>query len=85
MTLVYTVNLGLILRFTNVSAQKIDSLALKTYRMAITRFLIQDKLRQNRFLKKTFLLAETNIKVVLEMLFLFFSYGNEYFNPKKLT
>lgn len=73
MTLVYATKLGLETMTTDVGAQKIDYLLLKTYGMAITGLLLQDRLARIRFFVETFLLAETNMKIVLGMLFLSFS------------
>ncbi len=57
-------------RPTKVDAQKIDGLSLETYDTALTRFSIQDSLEIIWFFEETFLLADTSIEVVLEMLFL---------------
>lgn len=67
MTLTYVAWLSLEVRFTNVDALKIDSLALKIYRMVTTGFLVQNKLDRVWFFKKIFLLVNTSIEVVLEM------------------
>lgn len=50
--------------------QKIDTLALKIFEIVIVRFSIYDKLGRICLLKKTFLLIDTSIKVVLEIYFL---------------
>ena len=44
MTPAYTVKLGLKVRKTNVSAQKIDGFSLTTYGMVIAAFQVFDKL-----------------------------------------
>ena len=86
MTLAYTIKLGFIIQKTSIRARKIDDLPPKTYGIASTRFLIQDSLEKVQFFKKTFLLANTNMEVVLGMLFLFFSNVNVKFTElKKLT
>lgn len=43
MTSVYASKLGLVTRKTDVGAQKIDGLSLKTYRIVIAGFSLQDK------------------------------------------
>lgn len=66
---VYVAKLSLTLRNTNVNTQKIDSLSLKTYGMAIAGFLVIDKFGQIRFFEESFLLAGINIQLVLKMSF----------------
>lgn len=61
---------------TNIDTQNIDDLALQIYKMTTTRFLVYNKLDRVWFFEKTFLLANTSIKMILEMLFLFFSNAN---------
>lgn len=50
---------------------KIDSLAIETYNMVLTRFLLQDNLEKIQFYKRTFLLTNISIEVVLKISFLF--------------
>lgn len=71
MILAYIVMLGLTTQKTSDGAQKIDDSPLKTYGMASAKFLLQNSLRKIWFFKETFILADTNIKVVLRMPFLF--------------
>lgn len=77
--------LYLIPRSTNFSTLKIDNLALKTYETITNRLSIEDKLKQIYFFEETFLLTNTNIKIVLKMLFFCFSNINIYYNAKKVT
>ncbi len=70
MTSAFVAKLGLRLRLINDGTQKIDGLPLETYDMALTRFSIQDSLGRVRFFEETFLLTDTSMEVVLEMLFL---------------
>ncbi len=70
MTPAFVAKLGLRPRSTNVGAQKIDGSPQETHGMASARFLIQDSLGRVRFFEETFLLADTNMEVVLGMLFL---------------
>ena len=72
----YVAKLDFITWKTSVGVQKIDSLLLETYGMASARFPIQDSLGRVWFFDKTFLLANTHIKVVLRMPFLFFNNAN---------
>lgn len=70
MTLTYIAKLGLTFQKTNIGAQKIDGLPLKTHGMALARFLFQDNLGRVSFFEKTFLLVNTSIDVILKMPFL---------------
>lgn len=74
MTPAYAAKLDLIPRHTNVGAQKINCLTLKTYIITITEFLVIDKHRWIKFFKETFLLTDTSIEVVLGMPFFLLSY-----------
>ena len=86
MTLAYIVELGLTIQKTSVRAQKINGLPLKTYGMALTRFLVQDSQGKVQFFEKTFLLVNTSMEVVLGILFLSFNNTNVKFaGLKKLT
>lgn len=85
MTPTYIVKLDFTTQKTSVEVQKIDSLALQTYGMVSASSLLQNRLKKIPFFEKIFSLANTNIKVVLEMLFLLFSNANIRFNIKKFT
>lgn len=69
----------------DIDAQKIDGFALKTYNIVIVGFSIQDKLDRIWFFKETFLLADTSIKVVLEIPFLTLSNANIQFDTQSFT
>ena len=84
MTPDFAIKLGLIIQKTNVSAQKIDSSALEIYDMVIAKFLFQDKLKKPSFFEKTFLLADTSMDVILEILFLTINNANVNFPGRKL-
>ncbi len=84
MTLAYVAKLGLTTQKTDVGDQKIDGSTLVTYEIVIVRFSDQDKLGKVRFFEDTFLLADTNMEVVLKMLFLIFSNVDIWFAEKKL-
>lgn len=68
----YTARLGLIIRKTDIGAQKINSLPLVTYEMVLVDFLVQDKFEKVSFFEKTFLLVDISIEVVLKMPFFTF-------------
>lgn len=72
-TPIYTTKLGLIAQKTSVEAQKIDSLLLKIYSIVSASFSL---LKTVRFFEKTFLLVDTNIEIVLGMLFLALNNAN---------
>ena len=85
MTLAYAKQLGFQVRKTNVITQKIDSSLLQTFEMVIASFQVKDKLDRARFFQKLFLLAETNMEMVLKMPFLTFNNADIQFAEKKLT
>ena len=85
MTPGYVSKLGLKVRPTNVGAQKIDGFTLKTFRIVLASFQVEDTLGRARFFQETFLLTDLSIEVVLKMLFLTFSNANIKFAQKKLT
>lgn len=62
-----------------------DDSSLKTYNMALTKFLIKDSLEKIWFIEEMFLLTNTSIEVVLGMLFLFLNNANIRFGNEKLT
>lgn len=76
MTSTYVAKLALKLRITNINAQKIDGLALKTYDITLASFLLQDRLEKVRFFEETFSLANISIKMVPKKLFCFYSNTN---------
>ncbi len=69
-TLAYVMKLGLTTQQTNIGAQKIAGSPLETHSMALARLSLQDSLGRVWFFEKTFLLAKTRIKIVVEMSFL---------------
>ena len=79
MTLSYIANLGLTTQKTSIGAQKIDDSLLKTYDMILACYLLQDSLARVRCFEKTFLLANTNMEVILGMPFLSLSNVNVEF------
>lgn len=72
----YTGSLGLYIKKTNVEAQKIDESNLKMHKMDLVIFSLKNKLGQVQFFKKTFLVADISLEVILEMFFLLFGNVN---------
>ena len=70
---------------TNVRAQKIDGSSLDMFGIVIAGFQVFDKQVRTRFFQKTFLLADTTMKVVLGMPFLTLSNADIQFAEKELT
>ena len=86
MTPANATKLGLKPRSTNVSAQKIDSSALTTHGIGLASFLLQNSQRRVQFSEKTFLLADTSMKILLKMPFLALSYADvEFTELRKLA
>lgn len=70
MTSAFAAKLGFYTWLTGIDAQDINESTLEIYDIVITRLSIQDKLGKIHFFDENFLLADTRIKVVLEMSFL---------------
>lgn len=86
MALAYVAKLGLKPRLTNIGTQKTDGLVLETHKMTSASFLLQDSQKRVWFFEKTFLLTNSNIKVVLGMAFLaFINIDIEFIELGKLT
>ena len=85
MTPAYAKQLGLWTQRTDIGAQKIEGSSLATYGMVIAAFEVKDKFDRARFFQETFLLADTSMKVVLEMPLLTLSNADIQFAEKKLT
>ena len=81
----YSKKLGLKTRKTNIGAQKIDGSTLKTFRMVIADFQIDDKGGRPRFFQETFLVANTKFEGVLGILFLKISNADVAFGEGILT
>ena len=81
----YVSKLDLRVHHTNIEAQKIDSSILKTFKMVLASFQVEDKLRRAWFFQETFLLANISAKVVLDMLFLTLSNTDVQFIEMELT
>ena len=77
--------LGFHIRMTNVGAQKINGSTLKTFRIVIADFQVEDKGGRPRFFQETFLVADTKFEVILGMLFLKISNKDITFGKRTLT
>ena len=85
MTPAYTKKLGLWTQKTDIRAQKIDRSSLDTFEMLIVGFQVLDEQCRAWFFQKTFLFANTTMKMVLGMPFLTFSNADIRFVEKELT
>ena len=81
----YVKRLGLKTRKTNVGAQKIDSSALEIFGIVIADFQVEDKGGRPRFFHETFIVADTQFGMVLEIPFLKISNADVSFSEKTLT
>ena len=66
----FTKELRLLIRPTDVEAQKIYGIMLDIYKMVIAGFLVTDRANRIKFFKKTFLMANVSPKIVLGISFL---------------
>ena len=81
----YAIKLGLCARKTNVGAQKIDGSNLDNFEIVIVDCSVKDKLGRVRFFRKTFLLANIGLEVILGMLFLTLSKANVRFAEQEFV
>ena len=65
--------LGLLIRPTNVRAQKINGTTLNNFGIVVVVFSVTDKANQVRFFEETFLVANVSPEIVFGMLFLILS------------
>lgn len=82
MSQIYTTKLGFFNQKANVRALKINESALKTFKMIIADLQIQNKMDKLYFFQKTFLIANTKMKLNLRIFFLILSNANIYFSKK---
>ena len=82
---VYTMKLGFHVRKINVNAEKIDRSYLDIFGMVIIDLLVKNKLGRAQFFRKTFLLANIGLELVLKMLFLILSRADIWFAEQKLV
>lgn len=69
MTPAYVAVLGLFAYSIDIRLHKIDGATLSTYGMVLANFQVQDKWKKTRFFSETFLVANINTKILLEMPF----------------
>ena len=73
MSQAFAFQLGLKIWETNIRAQKIDSITLKTYKIVVSNFSMSDKDEKERFFEESFLLADVNLNVIFGIFFLIMS------------
>ena len=76
--------LGLLIKPTDVGAEKIDGTMLDTHKMVVAVFSVVDKANRIRFFEKPFLVANVSPEVVLGMPFLTLSSANVDFSGREL-
>lgn len=84
MTATFVAKFSFSTRPTNISAQKIDRSAFKTYKIVIVGFLISEKSQKIQFLRETFLSGVGSIDFTIARLFLAFGYAKIVFNTESL-
>ena len=84
MHLAFIERLGLVVRTTNVGAQKIDGTTFETYGMMVAAFSVTDQADRVRFFEETFLVANVSPDVVLGMPFLTLSGADVDFPKREL-
>lgn len=75
-TLTYAAKLGLKVCLTDIRAQKINSSTFETFEIELASFRVENNFNKPWFFQKSFLLANINVDVVLEMFFVSFSNAN---------
>lgn len=83
--LAFTTIFSLTTRMKNLEARNLDGSLFKMYSIVLVVFFVPNSPTRVQFFKETFLLAETSIKIVLGMLFLFLSNIYVKFDARKLT
>ena len=76
--------LGLVVRTTNVGAQKIDGTTLETYGMVVAAFSVTDQANRVRFFEETCLVVNVSPDMILKMPFLTLSNADIDFLKKEL-
>lgn len=67
--LVYILKLDFKICHVNIEIYKINNSIFKMFKIVLTSFQIKDKLEKAQFLHKIFLLADTSLKIMLNILF----------------
>ena len=81
---VFAKELVLLIRPTDIGAQKIDSTMLDTFKMVVVAFSVTNKANQVRFFEETFLIANVSLEIVLGILFLILSGADVNFFGQEL-
>lgn len=68
MFLIYTTKIGFLYRKIDAGIFKIDNSALAMSGIVIATFLIYDKDKKNRFFKKSYLLANISVNIILKII-----------------
>ena len=76
--------LGLVMRTTNIGAQKIDGTTFETYKMVVAAFSVTDQANRVRFFEETFLIANVSPDVIFGMSFLTLSDADIDFPKREL-
>ena len=82
--LAFAKELGLLIRPTDVEAQKIDCTMLDIFGMVVAAFLVKNKANQVRFFGKTFLVANFSPEIVFGIPFLTLNGANVDFLGREL-
>lgn len=61
--------LGFKFRQTNIGMQKINGFALKSFKIVLASFYIEDKLKKTGFFQETFLFTNTNMEIIFIVFF----------------
>lgn len=85
MTSAYAAKIRLKVCPTNVEAQKINGSTLDIFKIVLANFRIEDKLGHAQYFRKTFLLANNSIEVILRRPFLTLNNADVSFLERKLT
>lgn len=73
---IFGIKLKLSIMPTNIRAQKIDGITLNTFKMIVAAFFMTDKINQVSFFKKTFLVTNVSLEIIIGILFLTLSDTN---------
>ncbi len=84
MSQAFAQQLSLMIRKTNVGAQKIDDTTLETYGMVVSTFSVLDKDRRERFFEESFLLSDVSLDILLGIPFLIMSNADVDFQARDL-
>ena len=84
MHLSFAKQLGLLIRPTDIGAQKIDGSMLDTHGMVVAAFSVVNKANRVRFFEETFLVANVSPEVVFRMPFLTLSNADVDFSGRDL-